>query len=84
MQLGEQIRIPTPEDLLLDTMIIDAGMACCGHDDRRGTSGRHHAQGKKLGKKLCNSGDVATCAEILQNARRRSCVPALGTWCGDL
>ena len=36
--------VPTVDDLLLNTVIIDAAMACCGHDDRRGTSGGHEAQ----------------------------------------
>ncbi len=44
MQLGKQIRIPTPDDLLLDTMIVDLTFAIA-HDGARRRSGRCLAQG---------------------------------------
>ena len=39
-QLGEEIGVPTSDDLLLDTMIIDAALAI-GHSDRRRRSAGH-------------------------------------------
>ena len=43
MQLGEQVGIPTADDLLLDTMIVGPPFAL-SHDDRRGTLGGHDEQ----------------------------------------